>query len=59
MNVAPYMPGVLKVALTMVKILNCDYFYLFFFFSFAAAGNTVVTLALVCVICCVIGVCWL
>lgn len=27
MNVAAYIPGVLKVALTMVKIFNCDYFH--------------------------------
>jgi hypothetical protein len=59
MNVAAYIPGVLKVALTMVKILNCDYFHFRSLFSFATAGDTVVTIALVSIICCVIGVCWL
>jgi hypothetical protein len=60
MTVAVNIPGVLKVALTMVKILNCDNFHFpSLFFSFATAGNTVVTLAIVSVICCVIGVYWL
>lgn len=60
MNVAAYIPGVLKVALTMVKIFNCDNFHFrSLFFPFATAGNTVVTLALVSVMCCVISVCWL